>query len=314
MTGIICLSKPQDMTSFSAVARVRRIVGEKKAGHAGTLDPMATGVLPILLGGATRFLEFLPTSPKRYLAVFRLGVRTDTLDCTGTILQEQKVTCTRAEVEQALASFRGEQLQIPPMYSAIKKDGVRMYDLARRGIEVEREARPITIYALELKTEEQVREAGVSLQPLTEQEYCLDVTCSAGTYIRTLIDDLGTALGCGAVMTQLVRTQVGDFLLEQAVTLEELERAAEQEILEERILSVPEALQRLTAVTVSGAQANRFRNGGELNLDRIPALRAQAPQADALLRVFDPDGVFLGLGKAEPEAGLLTVKRVFVGR
>ncbi len=189
-----------------------------------------------------------------------------------------------------------------------------MYDLARRGIEVEREARPITIYALELKTEEQIKEAGVLLQPLTEQEYCLDVTCSAGTYIRTLIDDLGTALGCGAVMTQLVRTQVGDFLLEQAVTLEELEQAAEQEKLEERILSVPDALQRLQAVTVSPAQATRFRNGGELNLDRIPAFRTKAPQSDALLRVFDPDGNFLGLGNADPEMGALTVKRVFVGR
>ncbi|MBQ4459121.1 MAG: tRNA pseudouridine(55) synthase TruB [Clostridia bacterium] len=150
MTGIICLRKPEGVTSFQAVRKVRGITGEKKAGHCGTLDPEATGVLPVMLGGATRFLEFLPTTPKQYRAVMKLGVVTDTLDLTGTVLETRDVSAGREEILSALGRFRGDILQVPPMYSALKKDGVRLYDLARQGVEVEREARPVTIFELEL--------------------------------------------------------------------------------------------------------------------------------------------------------------------
>ena len=174
MTGIICVDKQENMTSFSAVARARRITGEKKAGHAGTLDPMATGVLPVLFGGATRFMEFLPVQDKGYRAHIRLGLTTDTLDTTGTVLTRSEPHVTREQLEQALCGFRGAILQVPPMYSALSKNGVRLYELARRGEEVERPARPVTVYRLELMAfDEQA------------QEFEIDVFCSKGTYIRS---------------------------------------------------------------------------------------------------------------------------------
>lgn len=313
MTGIIVLQKPKDITSFLAVAKTRRLCQEKKAGHAGTLDPMATGVLPILFGGATRFLEFVPTSPKRYRAVLRLGLTTDTLDITGQILSEQPVSVSKEDLQEALEHFRGEIFQVPPMYSAIKKDGVRMYDLARQGIEVEREARPVTIFELNLLSEGELGHA------LGEQEYALDVLCSSGTYIRTLIDDLGRQLGCGAVMTELTRTAVGPFTMEHAVTLEELEAAAEAGTVEDYLLSVEDALKDYPKAIVSEAQAKRFRNGGELNLDRIPSLRSEKREEGRLkdgsyYGLFGPEQEFLGLGEVHLERNQMTVKRVFMRR
>lgn len=313
MTGIIVLQKPKDITSFLAVAKTRRLCQEKKAGHAGTLDPMATGVLPILFGGATRFLEFVPTSPKRYRAVLRLGLTTDTLDITGQILSEQPVSVSKEDLQEALENFRGEILQVPPMYSAIKKDGVRMYDLARQGIEVEREARPVTIFELNLLSEGELRHA------LGEQEYALDVLCSSGTYIRTLIDDLGRQLGCGAVMTELTRTAVGPFTMEHAVTLEELEAAAEAGTVEDYLLSVEDALKDYPKAIVSEAQAKRFRNGGELDLDRIPSLRSEkrgegGVKDGSYYGLFGPEQEFLGLGEVHLERNQMTVKRVFMRR
>lgn len=313
MTGIIVLQKPKDITSFLAVAKTRRLCQEKKAGHAGTLDPMATGVLPILFGGATRFLEFVPTSPKRYRAVLRLGLTTDTLDITGQILSEQPVSVSKEDLQEALEHFRGEIFQVPPMYSAIKKDGVRMYDLARQGIEVEREARPVTIFELNLLSEEELGHA------LGEQEYALDVLCSSGTYIRTLIDDLGRQLGCGAVMTELTRTAVGPFTMEHAVTLEELEAAAEAGTVEDYLLSVEDALKDYPKAIVSEAQAKRFRNGGELDLDRIPSLRSEKREEGGLKDgsyyvLFGPEQEFLGLGEVHLERNQMTVKRVFMRR
>lgn len=313
MTGIIVLQKPKDITSFLAVAKTRRLCQEKKAGHAGTLDPMATGVLPILFGGATRFLKFVPTSPKRYRAVLRLGLTTDTLDITGQILSEQPVSVSKEDLQEALEHFRGEILQVPPMYSAIKKDGVRMYDLARQGIEVEREARPVTIFELNLLSEGKLGHA------LGEQEYALDVLCSSGTYIRTLIDDLGRQLGCGAVMTELTRTAVGPFTMEHAVTLEELEAAAEAGTVEDYLLSVEDALKDYPKAIVSEAQAKRFRNGGELDLDRIPSLRSEKREEGRLkdgsyYGLFGPEQEFLGLGEVHLERNQMAVKRVFMRR
>lgn len=307
MTGIIVLNKPEGITSFSAVSRTRFLLQEKKAGHCGTLDPMATGVLPVLLGGATRFLEFLPSSPKTYIATFRPGIVTDTLDITGTVLETSEVTIDREDVLVALPQFRGTVMQTPPMYSALKKDGVRLYDLARKGETVEREARPVTIHKLKLL-------GTVNLDGNTE--YILEVTCSAGTYIRTLIDDLGRALGCGAVMTALERSAVGLFRLENAVTLEELAAAKEAGTLEHCIIPMEEALRIYPAVTVSEAQGVRFQNGGELDLSRIPDFaRAQGQwNAGSYYRLFNPEQKFLGLGEPDTETGTMNVKRVFVER
>ena len=302
MTGFICLHKPTGITSFSAVAKVRKIYGEKKCGHCGTLDPMATGVLPVMMGGATRFLEFLPDTNKRYTAVMRLGLTTDTLDITGKVTSENIVTATFSDVVNAAEKYKGNIMQIPPMYSAVKKDGLRMYDLARKGIEVEREPRPVTIYRLD------VYDGNACENKLQENEYMLDIECSSGTYIRTLIDDIGKDLGCGAVMSKLMRTCAAGFDIQDSVTLEELEMS-EKTSLDKYVRSVDEVLSIYPAVFVTAAQAKRFINGGGLSLERTKGCKASG-----LYRVYSPENVFLGIGSAEFDKGMLSVKRVYVGR
>ncbi|MCC8023621.1 MAG: tRNA pseudouridine(55) synthase TruB [Clostridiales bacterium] len=294
MTGILPLDKPEGMTSFSAVARVRRMTGEKKSGHAGTLDPMATGVLPVLLGGATRFLDFLPGEQKEYTAVFQLGIRTDTLDSTGTVLERRPVTAAASDVEAVLPRFIGEIEQIPPMYSAVSQDGKRLYELARQGIKVARPARRVTVASIVL---EQADEAN--------GRYTITVVCGKGTYIRTLCDDIGRALGCFAAMTALRRRATCGFSLEQCVALEDLERAAANGTVEQLLIPVEQALCRYPRAAVSPAQATRFQNGGALDLVRL-----QDRLEPGLYRVFSLDGVFLGLGEADLEQGQLKVKRV----
>ena len=294
MTGFINLYKPEGITSFLCVAKVRRIMGEKKAGHCGTLDPMAEGVLPIMLGGATRFLEFLPDSKKRYTAKMRLGLTTDTLDITGTVLSESEVTSTYEDVLLASEKYRGDIMQVPPMYSALNKDGVKLYKLARQGVEVEREPRPATISRLDIKEADK------------ENEYILDIECSSGTYVRTLIDDIGRDLGCGAVMTELLRTMGAGFDISKTVTLEELENAPDPSVF---LISVEEALNAYPTLVVSDGQSHRFCNGGDLNLDRI-----KGSKVHGLYRVYSPDKKFIGLGEADDEKGTLAFRRVYQER
>lgn len=297
MTGIICISKEKDITSFGVVAKVRGITRERKAGHTGTLDPMATGVLPVMLGGATRFLDYLPESDKGYRAGFVLGKTTDTLDITGNVTGEYDVTVTKEDVEAALGNFRGRIAQIPPMYSAVCVDGKRLYDLARQGIEVERRAREVEIKELEL--------VGCS-----DNEYVIDVVCSKGTYIRTLIDDIGRLLGCGATMTSLERTLAMGFKTEDCVTLSELQRRRDNELgFDDLLIDIEKILKPYASVYVSEAQARRFYNGGALALDRI-----RKSLDTGLYRVYSPDGSFLGLGEADLEKGELAVKRLLVKR
>lgn len=293
MTGIICLDKQEHMTSFSAVARARRIVGEKKAGHAGTLDPMATGVLPVLLGGATRFMEFLPVHDKGYRARVRLGVTTDTLDTTGTVLTRSEVHVTKEQLERALCAFRGDILQVPPMYSALSKDGVRLYELARRGEEVERPARPVTIYRLEL-TE------------FDGQEFEIDVLCSKGTYIRSLADDIGRALGCGAAMSALRRTYAAGFSLADCITLDMLAEFAQDGAISQCVIPLERALAAYPSLSVTQAQAVRFANGGALDAGRLRF----AEKRDGLYRVYSPGQRFLGLGELPVDGDELKVRRV----
>lgn len=295
MTGIICVDKQENMTSFSAVARARRIIGEKKAGHAGTLDPMATGVLPVLLGGATRFMEFLPVHDKGYRARIQLGLTTDTLDTTGTVLTRSELRATREQLEQVLCGFRGAILQVPPMYSALSKDGVRLYELARKGEEVERPARPVTVYRLELLSfDEQAQELEV------------DVLCSKGTYIRSLADDIGRVLGCGAAMSALRRTYAAGFSLEDCVTLDTLAALQEGGALSQCVIPLERALKTYPSLTVTGAQAVRFANGGALDAGRLRFVEKQS----GLYRVYSPERQFLGLGELPEKGDELKVRRV----
>ncbi len=297
MTGIICINKDRDITSFGVVSKVRSILGERKAGHTGTLDPMATGVLPVMLGGATRFLDYLPESDKGYRASFVLGKTTDTLDITGRVTGEYEVNVTQRELIDALDIFRGEISQIPPMYSAVSVDGKRLYDLARQGIEVERQARQAEIKKLELTD-------------FKNGEYTIDVLCTKGTYIRTLIDDIGKALGCGAVMTGLTRTLASGFTIDDCITLEELQRRKDNGItVDDAVIDIEKLFMCYDDVYVSDAQAKRFLNGGALAADRL-----RKKLSDGLYRVYSADGLFLGIGEADTQKQELSVKRLLVRR
>lgn len=297
MTGIICINKDKDITSFGVVSKVRSILGERKAGHTGTLDPMATGVLPVMLGSATRFLDYLPESDKGYRASFVLGKTTDTLDITGRVTGEYEVNVTQRELIDALDIFRGEISQIPPMYSAVSVDGKRLYDLARQGIEVERQARQAEIKKLELTD-------------FKNGEYTIDVLCTKGTYIRTLIDDIGKVLGCGAVMTGLTRTLASGFTIDDCITLEELQRRKDNGItVDDAVIDIEKLFMCYDDVYVSDAQAKRFLNGGALAADRL-----RKKLSDGLYRVYSADGLFLGIGEADTQKQELSVKRLLVRR
>ena len=282
--GFLCLNKPAGLTSFVAAAKCRSLTGAAKSGHTGTLDPMATGVLTVALGAATRFIELIPSHEKSYRAVFRLGETTDTLDSTGTVLETRPVSCLAADVTAALEGFRGEILQVPPMYSALQKDGVRLYTLARQGVEIEREARPVTISKLTLAASDDAAHT-----------YTIDVTCSAGTYIRTLIADLGEALGCGAVMTALCRTAAHGLTLGESYDFPALEAMSKNGTVNRAILPV-QALLGFPRLSVSDKQAVRFSNGGALDLGRLRGL-----SGEGLYSVFSPAEVFLGVGLAKGE-------------
>lgn len=299
MNGILVLDKPAGFTSFDVVAVVRGLAHEKKIGHTGTLDPMATGVLPLLLGSATRACALLPDTGKEYEAGFRFGIGTDTQDVTGRVLQEDGRSVSASELEAALGRFRGEILQVPPMVSALSVGGKRLYDLARQGVEVEREPRPVTIGRLELLSYDEASRCGV-----------LRVCCSKGTYIRTLCADLGQALGTCGAMTSLRRTCASGFSLADSVTLQGARELAAENRLSERLLPVESLFSAKPALSVSAAQAARFQNGGALDLDRTP-LRGAPPPEGSVFRVQSPDGAFLGLGRAEK--GQLRVLRLFPG-
>lgn len=299
MDGVLVIDKPCDFTSFDVVAVMRRLSGERKIGHTGTLDPMATGVLPLLLGKATRAASLLEDADKIYRAEFRFGISTDTQDSTGTVLQESAAPVSHAQLLSALPAFRGDILQTPPMYSAVRKDGKRLYELARKGMEVEREPRPVTIYRLELLEYSEQERRGSLL-----------VSCSKGTYIRTLCADLAQAVGSFGVMTALRRTRACGFTLEQSVTLEQARALSETGSLQSRLLPIEGLFAGDSAVTVTAAQSVRFQNGGALALERLhPAGAPLVP--GQRVRVYSPAGQFLGLGRADAEQGELAVLRLF---
>ena len=299
MDGIIIMDKPEDFTSFDIVAKLRRLLGTRKVGHAGTLDPMATGVLPIFVGRATKCCDILPDQNKRYTATFELGYTTDTLDATGRVLTRTPVQAGKAQVQAALEQFRGEIMQLPPMYSAIQINGRRLYDLARQGIEIEREKRPITIHHLELlEADEQ------------ENRYVIDVACSKGTYIRTLCADIGEALGCGATMTALRRTQAAGFSLADSLTLEQAEQLTEQGKLTEHLLPVETGFESLPKIVLCAAQERMYRNGVRLDLARLDGMPALGNWVGDI-RICGEDGTFLGVSYADWQQGLLCTRKLF---
>ncbi|MBQ8860128.1 MAG: tRNA pseudouridine(55) synthase TruB [Ruminococcus sp.] len=299
MNGVVVINKPTDFTSFDVVAVVRKTLGTKKVGHCGTLDPNATGVLPVLLGNATKAQDIIPNHDKCYEATFKLGLSSDTLDIWGEVAEENGDDVTKKEFMEVLPKFTGEIMQTPPMFSAIKKDGVRLYDLARQGIEVEREARKITIYSLELLDfDEKTQEGKIS------------VSCSKGTYIRSLIDDIAKSLGTNAVMTSLVRSSACGFTLDEAISLDELKALAENDRVESKILSTESLFVTYEELTVSDKQAVRFYNGNPLDITRT-ALRDMSVSDGEIFRVKDMNGTFLGLGAVDINKGVLKIYKHF---
>lgn len=297
LSGILIIDKPQGFTSFDVCAKLRRIASQRRIGHTGTLDPMATGVMVILLGTATRAGELMPVHDKRYTAGFRLGMTTDTLDITGTLRTQCEVRVTREQLETALESFRGEISQLPPMYSAVHSDGRRLYELAREGKEVERESRPVTIHLLELLEYNEATGEGV-----------LDVSCSRGTYIRTLIDDIGAKLGCGGVMTALRRTEACGFSLSEALTIEQAGKAGESGTLQQCVIPTERVFESFALCGITEKQTVRYLNGGELDLGRMYISRPV--ENGQLVRVSGPQG-FLGIGRIDTEAGQLRPYKKF---
>lgn len=294
MNGILCIDKPPEHTSFDVVARMRGIAGTRKIGHGGTLDPMATGVLPLFFGRATKAADLMPDQDKTYAATFRLGITTDTQDITGTVLERRPVTAGKQQVEEALRCFTGPQLQTPPMYSAVQVNGQRLYDLARQGIEVERPAREITVYSLTLLDWNE-----------EAHEYTVEATCSKGTYIRTLCHEIGRELGCGATLTALRRVRACGYTLAQCITLEEAQALAAANALAAALLPVETAFAGLPRLVLNEKLSRLFRNGVALSLNQFDR------QITGQTAIFAADGAFLGLGEPDAEGARLRILKLF---
>lgn len=284
MDGIVIVDKPQGWTSQDVTARLRRVFGTRRIGHGGTLDPMATGVLPVFVGRATRAVEFFEHAEKTYETVLRLGITTDTEDMTGTVLTEENVSFTEEQLQETLAAFRGEILQVPPMYSALKVNGQKLCDLARKGKTVERQPRPITIHELTLV------EQG-------ENTLRLRVRCSKGTYIRTLCKDIGEKLGCGGCMESLRRVAAGEYTIDEAVPLQTLLDTEEPK---KYLRGVDTMFRNYPAVTLTSNQETRCRNGNAFSVSLAPGT----------YRAYSQDGEFLMLAKVD--GGVMsTIKSFF---
>ena len=288
MNGIIIIDKPQEWTSNDVVSRLRRVFNTRRIGHGGTLDPMATGVLPVFVGRATRGVEFFEHAEKVYETTVRFGLTTDTEDITGRTLTECEVSLTAEDLEHVLPRFRGEILQVPPMYSAIKVNGQKLYDLARKGREVERQPRPITIHELEMLD-------------FAGNEARLRVRCSKGTYIRTLCKDIGEALGCGGCMAALRRVRAGEYTLDGSVPLRQLLDISEAgEDVEHLLRPVDTMFAGHPELHLNEKQARLVKNGNAFSSDC----------ADGTYRVYAPEGEFLALCRAE-NGKVSTIKSFF---
>ena len=290
MNGILCVNKPSGLTSFDVVAKLRRILGIKKIGHAGTLDPMATGVLPVLIGQATKALPFLPNKDKRYVARVAFGKTTNTLDITGEVLRETRSHLKKCDIDMCLKKYVGKISQIPPMYSAVKKNGIPLYKLAREGKIVDRSPREVEIYQLKcLQFDEEA------------QEYELEIFCSSGTYIRTLCDDLGRDLGVGGVLTKLVRTMACGYELDECKNLDEISEIWRIGKALEIVFPIESLFCKMPKLSLDPAQERMFRKGVRLSLGELSEVSG---------RVAVYGKAFLGL--AHPQDGKLKIDRMFV--
>ena len=292
ISGVIPIDKPEGFTSFDVIAKCRGILKERRLGHSGTLDPMATGVLPVFIGRAAKAIDLLPDHEKRYIAGFKLGYSTDTQDVTGETLKTSDVRVTREDIEQAIPKFVGKIMQTPPMYSAVKVDGKRLYDLARAGKTVERAAREIEIFSLELTDFDENLQSGG-----------LKISCSKGTYIRTLINDLGEALETLGVMTSLRRTYSQGFEISGCVSIEALEEAVKAGRAEELIVPVERCFECYPKIRLDEKLERLYRNGVKLECWRVGC------REDGRYRVYGRE--FLGLGVAQN--GIFKILKNFVG-
>ncbi|MDS0524884.1 tRNA pseudouridine(55) synthase TruB [Clostridium sp. SHJSY1] len=280
MNGVINVFKNKGMSSFDVVRMVRKISKEKKVGHTGTLDPEATGVLPVCLGKATKIIDYIMKAEKSYFVTFKLGMKTTTYDLEGEIIEEKDASkIDSKDILDAINSFKGEYLQVPPMYSALKKDGVRLYDLARQGIEVEREGRMIYIY--------DIKDINISKPYIS-----MEVTCSKGTYIRSLCYDIGEKLGVGATMTELRRTKTSIFSEEESININDLSA----ENIQNSIITMEEALRMYPQININSGYTKLFINGVKVADKRSLNLK---PRIGELYRVYDETGIFIGLGKQD---------------
>lgn len=295
--GVLNIYKEKGFTSHDVVAKMRGILQQKKIGHTGTLDPDAVGVLPVCLGNATRLADMLTDRDKEYEAVMRLGVKTDTQDLSGTVLEEKPVAVSEAEVETAIQSFAGGYEQVPPMYSALKVNGKRLYELAREGREVERRPRSVSLYRIEI----------LSMQM---PEVSIRVFCSKGTYIRTLCHDIGEKLGCGAAMSSLKRTKSGCFTLDTAITLSELERLRDEKNVEKVLIPVDAMFDELAQVHVPDIYIKAVQNGNLFSLHQIMERRMFGPNEE--VRVYDGTGRFYGIYTFDREEGVFKPRKMFL--
>ncbi|QCR85363.1 tRNA pseudouridine(55) synthase TruB [Moraxella osloensis] len=302
VSGVLLIDKPQGMTSQQVVSKVKYLLksdvhDSKKAGHTGTLDPMATGLLPICLGEATKFSHYQLDAIKSYQAIIKLGEQTDTGDAEGEIIATIPVpNVTQAMLQSVTEQFLGEIMQVPPMYSALKKDGKKLYELAREGIEVERAARPLTIYEL-------------SLTPLSDQQLQLTVTCSKGTYVRVLAEDIAKALGTLGHLTALRRIRTGDFEIANAITLADF-AALDIAARFDKLLAVDACVHSLPSLVLDDSQSKRIRQGQRLNVKATMLTQQLNLTANQMFRLFDPQHQFLGTGLLEPNGRLQPMKLV----
>lgn len=302
LEGVLPVWKPEGYTSHDVVAKVRRILGVKRIGHTGTLDPQVTGVLPLCIGRATRMVEYIQELPKQYEAVLSIGLSTDTEDMTGTVLEEaQQVNLTEGQIRTALGSFLGEIEQVPPMFSAVKVDGKRLYELAREGKEVERKSRKVTILGIEI--------LGINLQ-LHYPEIHFLVTCSKGTYIRTLCVDIGKSLGYPAVMKSLIRTSTGSLRQEQCLTFEQIEQFKADGSLQAHLIPMDQAITHIPSIRLTSAEAVHALQGKKIAMN--PERAAGADTSSTIFRAYSPDERFLGIYEWESVSQSLIPAKVFL--
>ena len=311
MDGIINIYKETGFTSHDAVAKLRGIVRQRKIGHTGTLDPMAEGVLPVCLGNATKACEYLTDHEKEYTAVMRLGVTTDSQDATGTVFRTTDPGCTEEQRRACVKEFEGEQLQLPSIFSAVWVDGKRLYDLARKGKTVEREKRRIMIHEIEV-------------QSICFPLVTLRIVCSKGTYIRTLCNDIGERLGCGAMMESLLRTRVGTFTLEEAKTLQQIEQARDENRLSDLLLPTDRIFLSLPSIQVREEDDRLVKNGNPVPARYLKESRNESPAAcgphdgivpldpDGCVRVYLSDGSFTAVYRMNRKRGMLMPEKMFI--